>query len=82
MLLFRAIKWSFSQPTKYAEQDFEKLAATKSAHVGSLLGKLLKRKYPNLHPDTEELTINFDDLLHWPLWPNFIKLYGKFSSAI
>ena len=45
--------------------------------MGSLLGKLLKKKYPDLHPDIEDVTISFDDLLHWHLWPKFIKLYGK-----
>jgi len=65
------------QPAKYAEQDFEKLATTESAHIGKLLGGLLKKKYPHLHPDIEQVTISFDDLLQWRLWPNFIKLYGK-----
>ena len=46
--------------------------------MGSLLGKLLKKKYPTLHPDNEDETvISFDDLLHWALWPNFIEYYGK-----
>lgn len=49
----------------------------KSSYVGSLLGKLLKKRYPTLRPDIQNVTITFDDLLHWPLWPNFIKLYGK-----
>ena len=68
---------SLTQPAKFAEQDFEKLAATESARVGSLLGKLLKKRYPSVHPDIEDVTISFDDLLHWHLWPKFIKLYGK-----
>jgi len=61
----------------YAEQDFEKLADTNSPHLGKLLGKLLKKKYPYLHPNIKEITFSFDDLLHWFLWPNFIKLYGE-----
>ena len=65
------------QPAKYAEQDFETLATKESAHIGRLLGSLLKKKYPDLHPDIEQVTISFDDLLQWRLWPNFIKLYGK-----
>ena len=73
---------SISQSAKSAEQDFEKLAATESARVGRLLGKLLKKKYPNLHPDIEDITISFDDLLQWHLWPKFIKLYGKLHFII
>lgn len=50
--------------------------------MGNLLGKLLKKKYPNLHPDNEDqIGISFDDLLDWTLWPNFIKLYGKIEIA-
>ena len=60
------------------EQDFERLAATKSAYVGKLLGDLMMKKYPNLDI---EIRITFDDVLQWSLWPNFIKLYGNFSFA-
>ena len=67
---------SLLQPEN-AEQDSKKLAVSNSPHVGRLLGKLLKKKYPSLHPDIKEISIPFNDLLHWFLWPNFIKLYGK-----
>ena len=50
--------------------------------MGNLLGKLLKKKYPKLHPDNQDqIVISFDDLLDWELWPNFIKLYGKIEIA-
>ena len=64
-----------SQPAKFTEQDFERLVATESDHVGSLLGQVLKKEYANLNLYIGN--ISFDDLLFWPLWPNFIKLYGK-----
>ena len=69
--------WIFPQHAQHAEQDFERLAATKSMHVGRLLGTLWKKKYPNLRSNRNN-TISFDDMLQWCLWPNFIKLYGKF----
>ena len=71
----------FLQQAEGAEQDFERLAATESTQVGMLLGNLLKKKYPNIQPGTE-ITISLDEVLQWSLWPNFIKLYGNFSSAI
>ena len=69
---------SCSQLAKFTEQDFERLVATESDFVGSLLGRVLKKKYPNLNVRFENICISFDDLLDWPLWPNFIKLFGKF----
>ena len=71
--------YTIMQPAKSAEHDFERLAAKESAHIGKLLGDLLKKKYPDLHPDIELVSISFDDLLQWRLWPNFIKLYGKLT---
>ena len=71
----------FIQQAEEAEQDFERLAATKSTQVGMLLGNLLKKRYPNIQPGTK-ITISLDEVLQWSLWPNFIKLYGNFSTAI
>lgn len=59
-------------------QDFEKLAATESERMGKLLGRLLKKRYPSLH--CEDASIDFDELLAWDLWPNFIKIYGNYVS--
>lgn len=66
--------------TQNAQQDFDKLVTTKSALVGNLLGKLMMKKYPDLHPGIKRATITFDDLLHWHLWPNFITLHGNASN--
>ena len=71
----------FFQHAEGAEQDFERLAATQSTHVGMLLGNLLKKKYPNMQPGTE-ITISLDEVLQWSLWPNFIKLYGTLPFRI
>ena len=73
--------YTIMQPAKSAEHDFERLAAKESPRIGKLLGDLLKKMYPDLHPDMEQVSISFDDLLQWRLWPNFIKLYGKLTSV-
>ena len=59
---------------KMSVQDFDRLAETESARVDNIFGILLKKQYPNLHPDMKG--IPFDNLLQWHLWPNFIKRYG------
>ena len=44
-----------------------------------LLGRILKKKYPDVH---DRSSISLDDLLEWPLWPNFIKIFGtKITSS-
>lgn len=49
-----------------------------SRNVGYLFGRLLQTKYPQL----EEITsISLDDLLSWPHWPNFIRIYSKEVSV-
>jgi len=63
----------FHHPGRYAtNEEFERVAATESRHVGELLGRILRKRYPGL---TE--TISIEDLLGWNLWPNFIQIYGK-----
>ena len=73
LIFYYDLGWLFPQHAQYAEQDFERLAATKSIHVGRLLGTLWMKKY---HSNVK-ITISFDDMLQWSLWPNFIKLNGK-----
>ena len=55
------------------------MAATGSKRVGNLLGNMLKKQHPKLHPEMKEsdLFISLDELLRWTLWPNFIKIYGE-----
>ena len=40
--------------------------------VGELMGTLIRKQYPN-----GANGVTFDELLHWDLWPSFIKLYSK-----
>jgi len=57
--------------------DFERVTSTESRRVGELLGRILKKRYPDLKKNLKNITISFDDLLGWNLWPNFIQIYGK-----
>ena len=69
---------SYIQSNKDILQDFDKLAATHSERVGKLLGTLLKKEYPNLDPlGKEVVSVTFDELLKWHLWPSFIKIQGN-----
>ena len=60
-----------------ATKQFEELAAVQSKHIGNLLGNMLKKKYPCV---VHELSL--DDLLHWNLWPNFMKIFGELIPSI
>ena len=66
-----------NQVGSYSSEEFEKLASTECARVGNLLGAMMKNQYPHLNPGLENVSVSFDELLQWNLWPNFIKLYGK-----
>ena len=46
-----------------------------SWRVGSLFGRLLKKQYPNLKPQSSP-QVSLDDLLDWSYWPSFIKIYS------
>jgi len=62
------------QPGRYAtDEEFEGVLATQSTCVGELFGKILRKRYPDL----KSITISFEDLLDWNLWPTFIQIYGK-----
>ena len=64
-------------------QEFEKLVASGSKRMGKLLGNMLKKQYPNLHPGND-IFISLDELLQWNLWPNFINtiVYGELLKTL
>ena len=62
-----------------SNEYFNKLASTGSKRVGNLLGTMLKKQYPHLHGQGSKFSVSFDELLGWNLWPNFIRIYGKFT---
>ena len=45
-----------------------------SLRYGQLFGRILQKKYPQLNEGM--IDISLDDLLDWPYWPDFIKLYS------
>ena len=45
-----------------------------SDKVLSLLNKLLNNKYPKF---ADLKTLQIQEILAWKLWPNFIKMFGK-----
>ena len=53
----------------------ENFLSMDSWRVGSLFGRLLKKQYPSLKPQSS-LQISLDDLLDWSYWPSFIKIYS------
>ena len=49
-----------------------------SKRVGTLLGRILEKQYPNAN-DTKGVL--FDDLLGWHMWPIFITIFGILHDA-
>ena len=60
--------------------NLDSLASVKSRRVGTLFGRLLVRKYPQIE-HRELIDISLDDLLNWSYWPNFIKIYSKLENT-
>ena len=51
----------------------------KSVRVIKILGKILKKRYPN---SKEADTVPLIDLLEWEHWPGFIQIYGKVHTLL
>ena len=49
----------------------------KSERMGKLYGRIFLKTYPQL--GTDSFTVCLDDLLSWPYWANFIKIYSMLS---
>ena len=43
--------------------------------VGELYGQILVKKYSTLNTDSE-FSVSLDDLLSWPYWCDFIRIYS------
>jgi hypothetical protein len=71
-----AIDQISSNPRKYSNQskDLAKFATLESKKVGVLFEHLLKRKYPDICHE-ESINLSLEDLLTWPHWPSFIRIY-------
>ena len=68
------IKYIFShvQP-QHSGNEIERLANVDSKRVGSLLGRILEKQYPNAD---DIRAVTFNDLLEWYMWPIFITIFG------
>ena len=69
----------FHVQPQYSGNEIERLANVNSKRVGSLLGRILEKQYPNAD-DIE--TVTFDDLLKWFMWPIFITIFGMSKVII
>ena len=52
----------------------------KSERIGKLYGNIFLKKYPHL--SCEKFSVQLDDLLSWPYWPNFIKIYSMSLQCV
>ncbi|XP_064403130.1 E3 ubiquitin-protein ligase RNF213-like isoform X2 [Halichondria panicea] len=67
----------FEQPDR-ALKSFTDMISTDSKLLGVVLGKVLKKQYPDLN----SYWITLDVLLDWVLWPNYLKIVHQGSESL
>ena len=70
-----SFEWSLTKFFSLIPQYGDLQAYGDSHRLGLVIGRIMKKRYPQLL-EVGLSSVSLDDLLSWPYWPDFIKLYS------